>query len=148
MQLHDMQPIILPRCYYTGIEGQVVTNELHGFCDASAKAYGAVVYLRVVTTSGTFIRFLASKTRVAPLSSQTIPRLELLSAVILARLMYSVKEVLASEIKINKLVGWTDSKVAWYWITQSAKEWKQFVQHRVNEIRKLVPADCWKHCPG
>ena len=107
MQLHDMQPIILPRCYYTGIEGQVVTNELHGFCDASAKAYGAVVYLRVVTTSGTFIRFLASKTRVAPLSSQTIPRLELLSAVILARLMYSVKEALASEIKINKLVGWS-----------------------------------------
>ena len=43
---------------------------------------------------------------------------------------------------------WTDSKIAWYWIIQSAKEWKQFLQHSVDEIRKLVPADCWKHCPG
>lgn len=78
-------------------------SELHGFCYASAKAYGAVVYLRVVTTSGILIRVLASKTRVAPLSNQTILRLELLSAVVLARLMYNVKEALASEIKISKL---------------------------------------------
>lgn len=89
--LYEMQPIILPRCYYTGIEGQVVMSELHGFCDSS-KAYGTVVYLRVVTTSGILIRVLASKTRVAPLSNQTIPRLELLSGVVLARLMYNVKE--------------------------------------------------------
>ena len=73
------------------MEGQVVMSELHGFCDASAKAYGAVVYLRVVTTCGIYVRFLVSKTRVAPLSNQTIPRLELLSAVILARLMHSVR---------------------------------------------------------
>jgi len=62
--------------------------------------------------------------------------------------MHSFKEALTSEIKISKLVCWTDSKVAWYWITQSAKEWKQLVQHRGDEIRKLVPAECWKHCPG
>ena len=147
-QLQASKPIILPRCYYTGIEGEVIENELHGFCDASARAYGAVVYLRIVTTHGNYIRFIASKTRVAPLSNQTIPRLELLSAVVLARLMHSVKEALTSEIEINKLTCWTDSKVAWYWIVQSTKEWKQFVQHRVDEIRKLVPEECWNHCPG
>ena len=37
-QLQASKPIILPRCYYTGIEGEVIANELHGFCDASAKA--------------------------------------------------------------------------------------------------------------
>lgn len=147
-QLQDSKPIILPRCYYTGIEEEVITNELHGFCDASARAYGAVVYLRIVTTHGNYIRFVASKTRVAPLSNQTIPRLELLSAVVLARLIHSVKEALTSEIEISSLVCWTDSKVAWYWIVQSTKEWKQFVQHRVDEIRKLVPTECWNHCPG
>ena len=147
-QLQASKPIILPRCYYTGIEGEVIANELHGFCDASARAYGTVVYLRIVTTHGNYIRFVASKTRVAPLSNQTIPRLELLSAVVLARLMHSVKEALTSEIKISRLVCWTDSKVAWYWIVQSTKEWKQFLQHRVDEIRKLVPTDCWNHCPG
>ena len=111
-QLQDVKPFTLPRCYYTDIEEEVVTSELHGFCDASARAYGAIVYLRIVTTHGNYIRFVASKTRVAPLSNQTIPRLELLSAVVLARLMHSVKEALTSEIEISKLVCWTDSKVA------------------------------------
>ena len=100
---------------------------LRELCDACARAYGAVVYLRIVTTHGSYIRFVASKTRVAPLSNQTIPPLELLSAVVLARLMHSVKEALTC---------WADSKVAWYWIVQSTKERKQFVQHRVDEIRK------------
>ena len=133
-QLQASKPIILPRCYYTGIEGEVIANKLHGFCYASAKAYGAVVYLRIVTTHGSYIRFVASKTRVAPLSNQTIPRLEMLSAIVFARLMHSVKEALTSEIKISRVVCWTDSKVAWYWIVQSTKEWKQFVQHHVDEI--------------
>ena len=26
--------------------------------------------------------------------------------------------------------------------------WKQFVQHRVLEIRSVLPGDRWKHCPG
>ena len=39
-------------------------------------------------------------------------------------------------------------KSAWYWIVQSQKEWKPFVQHLVDEIRKLVPEECWNHCPG
>ena len=88
------------------------------------------------------------KKRVAPLSEQAIPRLELLSAVVLSRLIHSVKEALSSEMKIDKLFCWTDSKIAWYWIVQSQKEWKPFVQHRVDEIRKLVPEECWNHCPG
>ena len=147
-QLEEVRPIKLPRCYYTGIEGQVVSSELHGFCDASAKAYGAVVYLRIITTCGNYVRFVASKIRVAPLSNQTIPRLELLSAVLLARLMNSVREALTSEVEISKSVCWTDSKLAWYWIVQSDRDWKQFVQHRVDEIRRLVPVECWNHCPA
>ena len=104
MQLEEIRPIKLTRCYYTGIAGQVLSSELHGFCDASAKAYRAVVYLRIITTCGNYIRFVASKTQVAPLSNQTIPPLELLSAVVLARLMNSVREALTSEVEISKSV--------------------------------------------
>ena len=75
------KPLILQRFYYAGTEGEVIASELHGFCDASAKAYGAVVFLRIVTTCASYVRFLSSKTRVVPLSEQTMPRLELLSAV-------------------------------------------------------------------
>ena len=34
------------------------------------------------------------------------------------------------------------------WDEQLDKEWKQFIQNRVNEIRKLTPISSWKHCPG
>ena len=100
----------------------MIASELHGFCDASAKAYRAVVFLRIVTTCASYVRFLSSKTRVVPLSEQTIPHLELLSAVVLSRLIHCIKEGLSSEMKIDTLLCWTDSKIAWYWIVQSQKE--------------------------
>ena len=90
---------------------------------------------------------LSSKTRVAPLTRQSIPRLELLSVVILARLVSSVKEALASQITIDKTHLWLDSKTAICWI-KGSKEWKQFVQNRVNEILSLTEESMWNHCPG
>ena len=72
----------------------MVCYNLHGFCDASLKVYGAFIYLQVHRASGTYVKFVASKRRVAPLSSQTIPRLELLTAVILARLAKAIKVAL------------------------------------------------------
>jgi len=61
--------------------------ELHGFADASKKAYAGVIYLRVVRegTSETFL--LTSKTKVAPLKILSIPRLELNAAELLSRLL-------------------------------------------------------------
>ena len=92
-QLQSVKPLNLPRCYYAGTEGEVIASELHGFCDASAKkkGYGAVVFQCMVTMCASYVRFVSSKTRVAPLSEQTIPRLELLSAVVLSRLIHSME---------------------------------------------------------
>ena len=44
------------------------------------------------------VKFVASKTRVSPISGQTIPRLELLSALLLAMLMMSVVSSLELEL--------------------------------------------------
>lgn len=43
---------------------------------------------------------------------------------------------------------WTDSITAFYWILGEEKEWKLFVENRVQEIRKLVAPSIWAHCPG
>ena len=73
----------MPRCYFKSCL-QPVSFELHGFSDASSQAYGAVVYLRTVYKDGsTSSIIVASKTRMVPVRAQTIPRLELLAALIL-----------------------------------------------------------------
>lgn len=92
--VHDLQAerqISIPRCYLHDIEGSPISISLCGFCDASMKAYAAVVYLRTEAVCGIRVQFIVSKTRVTPTQELTIPRLELLSALLLARLITVVR---------------------------------------------------------
>ncbi|GFT94275.1 uncharacterized protein TNCV_4775701 [Trichonephila clavipes] len=57
---------------------QATRVELHGFADASEKCYGAVIYCRSQSPDGaTIVKLVISKSRVAPVKSVTMPRLEL-----------------------------------------------------------------------
>lgn len=136
--------LTVPRCYNTGQGDKIM---LVGFCDASERAYAAAVYLRMGEEESR-VQLVAAKTRVSPTKSQTIPRLELMSALLLARLCHTVEEALKGVIQLDQTVCYTDSKVALHWIRGMDKEWKQFVQNRVDDIRCLIPADHWNHCPG
>ena len=80
-------PVSIPRCYLDGIDSSSVSLTLCSFCDASTKAYAAIVYLMVKTECGPRVQFVVSKTRVSPTQELMIPRLELLSSLLLARLM-------------------------------------------------------------
>ena len=82
-----LNEIWIPRYYF---DSDVIPNliEVHGFSDASEHAYAAVLYLRTISKKGKIVtRLIASKTRVAPTTKQSIPRLELLGALILTRLV-------------------------------------------------------------
>lgn len=70
----DNSPISIPRKYLAGIDGEITSCS---FCDASTRAYAAVVHLVLKTQKNTVVRFVIAKTRDAPLQPQTIPRLEL-----------------------------------------------------------------------
>ena len=87
-----------------------------GFCDASTHAYAAVVYLVIKTDFSTSVQFVVSKTRVAPQQTLIIPRLELLSALLLSQLIVSVSESLQTTMPQLKLQCYTDSQIALYWI--------------------------------
>jgi len=52
------------------------------------------------------VKFLVSKTRVAPVKQQSMPRLELLGAVILARLSLAVSSTLPEQVQCYY---WVDS---------------------------------------
>ena len=142
-----VETIVVPRCLYSKCEGDIISVQLHGFGDASMQAYCAVIYLVCETTRGTHVTLLCSKTRVAPLKSLSIPRLELMSARILAVLMDTVYNALKSQLKIDSIQYWLDSKTALYWILNRG-EWKQWVQYRVSEILKVSKKDNWGHVHG
>ena len=146
--LENAQPISVSRCYFGRISEEVISCTPCGFCDASLKAYAGVVYLLIETAAGFSVQFVTAKTRVAPIKEQSIPRLELLSALLLARLLTSVMQSLQDEIQLALPHCFADSTVALCWIKGTDKTWKPFVQNRVEEIRKLVSTDSWKHCPG
>ncbi|GFU81465.1 putative RNA-directed DNA polymerase from transposon X-element [Trichonephila clavipes] len=120
-------------------------SELHIFVDACKSSYWACVYIRTVTLLGVKIRLIRAKSRVAPLKTMTIPRLELLACCIGARLVHSVYAAL--DVPDLKIIARSDSMVALWWLKNHG-DWSVFVVNRVNEINSLVPSQFWRHVPG
>ena len=134
----------VPRCYFDS-NRTVAYNQLHGFSDASDQVFAAVIYLRSSYSDGSVeVRIVGAKTRVAPTKKQSIPRLELLGAVILARLVMTILKSLSQELPV---IYWTDSMTTLHWICNH-KPWKQYVNHGVAEIRKTSSQAAWRYCPG
>ena len=87
IEIKNAKSISIPCCSLPSTEH--VSLSLQGFCDASSKAYAAVVHLLAEFCGTVNVQFLVSKNRVAP-KGHTIPRLELLSALLLSRLLVTV----------------------------------------------------------
>lgn len=62
--LNELNDIKIPRKVVPAAGAKI---ELHGFCDASQKAYGAVIYLKTIYENKVTTQLLVSKSRVAPL---------------------------------------------------------------------------------
>ena len=111
---------------------------VHVFCDASIHAYGSVAYI----TRGKQSTLIMSKSRVAPLKQLTLPKLELMAAVIGSRLM---KHVLQS-IPAKTVYLWSDSQIVLHWLTTNRKL-KTFERNRVAEVNELTENRTWRYCP-
>ncbi|GFX92390.1 integrase catalytic domain-containing protein [Trichonephila clavipes] len=108
------------------------------------RAYAAVVYIKCFNESGqSQTRLLCSKSRVAPLKTLTIPRLELSAALLLSRLVKKVVPIL--QLPIHKIWMWTDSTIALAWIKTEPHKLKPFVSNRVAKIQALSKDYHWKH---
>ncbi|XP_050527955.1 uncharacterized protein LOC126898049 [Daktulosphaira vitifoliae] len=125
-------------------EKDISSIEIHGFSDASEKAYGGCIYLRCTDIDGKHsLRLICGKSKIAPLKVISIPRLELRAALLLARLSYNVMEKL--KLNIIKKYFWTDSNIVLAWISSPSTNWKTFVAHRVGEIQNLSCPSEWAH---
>ncbi|XP_029155184.1 uncharacterized protein LOC114928270 [Nylanderia fulva] len=121
-------------------------KEIHGFADASERAYSAVLYLQTKTNGSSRVTLLAAKTKVAPLKQVSLPRLELSAANLLARLVAHVVPLIGAEKAPLHL--WSDSTVTLGWIRGHPSSWVTYVANRVSEIQTLIPDAHWHHVPG
>ncbi|XP_076299320.1 uncharacterized protein LOC143218170 [Lasioglossum baleicum] len=91
------------------------------------------------------VSLLAGKSKVAPLTPVTIPRLELQGAELLSRLMAFVLS--AFENATVKCFCWTDSTVVLAWLRSHPSKWKPYVANRVANIQTRLPNASWQHVP-
>ena len=89
-------------------------------------------------------RLVASKSRVAPLKAVTIPRLELMGAVLANRLSTNI----LGALNVNGATYWTDSTNVLYWLRNQSRNFKPFVANRVAEIQRHSNPAEWRHSPG
>lgn len=142
--LPSLEQIRVPR-WLTG-DARHGRCEIHGFADASERAYAAVVYLRTCNEKGQVeVRLVAAKTKVAPLKQVTLPRLELCAATLLTRLVAHLLLVLELSVPTHL---WSDSTVALSWIQAHTATWKTYVANRVSEIQTTLPEARWHYVPG
>ncbi|XP_038107025.1 uncharacterized protein LOC119766508 [Culex quinquefasciatus] len=142
-QLPVLSSVRFARCV---VIPNATSVQLHCFSDASTKAYGGCVYVRSENAKGeVMVRLLASKSRVAPLKVQTIPRLELCGAVLVAQLFKVLREAL--DIPVDAYF-WTDSTCVLCWLGSIPTTWNVFVANRVSKIQNITEGFRWQHVPG
>ena len=113
-----------------------MSTQLHHFADNSLFGYGAVSYLRLENVTGdVYCSFIMGKSRLAPIKSVTIPRLELSAAVVAARLDQICRKELTFNIDESKF--WTDGTCVLRYIKNLDKRFLTFVANRVVTIHEL-----------
>ena len=140
----------LTRCYFLP-QQEVTEVTLHGFADASKLAYGAVVYYRTCyldhppTVSLVTSKTKLTQAKVAKVPKETIPRLELCAALLLANLLQAVGRVL--NIPPQQWHAWSDNSSVLCWLDGHPRTHPIYVGNRVDKTLEITPPSIWHHVP-
>ena len=141
-QIETPENVRVPRCLREPKE--VVNKTIITFVEASLQAYGTVVYLQCVYNDGAVTsQLIASKSKVAPLKPMTVPRLELMGAVLGLRLTQHVKHIL--EVPIQAVTFYSDSTDVLWWVRSHGRSFRPFVANCIGEIQMATDPSQWQH---
>lgn len=139
-EISELAIIKVPRWLSTNKDSKV---EVHGFADASQKGYAAAVYLKCINENTVSVSLIFSKTKVAPLKTISLPRLELMASVMLANMVNHFKGIVKhSDYSYHY---WSDSQIALAWIHDDPHKRAVFVSHRVSEIQQISDSSQWRY---
>ena len=142
--LRHLESLKIQRCVKPSYFGQVKEVELHHFSDASSTGYGQCTYLRLIDEIGqVHCSLLVGKARVAPLKPVTIPRLELVAALLSTK----ISTLLQKELEYTSVKEWfwTDSNIVLGYIGNESRRFHVFVANRVQQIRELTEPYQWRY---
>ena len=141
-QLKSLKEVKIPRCLRS--PEPVKSKRIVTFVDASQQAYGAAVYIRCkYHNDAVTSRLIAAKSKVAPLTPMTVPRLELMGAILGLRLTQSLLTVL--EVPMQSVTFYSDSTDVLWWIRGRGKDFRPFVANRIGEIQMFTEPSQWQH---
>ena len=122
----------------------VKSKHIVTFVDASQQAYGAAVYIGCkYHNNAVASRLIAAKSKIAPLTPITDPRLELMGTILGLRLTQSLLTVL--EAPMQSMTFYSDSTDVRWWIRGRGKDFQPFVANRIREIQMFTKPSQWLH---
>ena len=144
--LNQLQDITIPRCLEMLPSNDAQKHQLHYFMDASKVAYGAVCYLQTIDLlNNVTCMLLTSKSYLSPKPEMSIPRLELLAAVVAVKMNQMLRKELCVELVPS--IFWTDSSIVLLSLKNEPKRFPLFVSRRISMIAKNTCVSNWNHVP-
>ena len=108
--------------------------------------YGTASYLSLENSDGkVHCSLVMGKSRVAPLKTVTVPRLELTAATLAVKVDKQIREEL--DLPINRFVFWTDTTIVLRYIRNTSKRFQTFVENRLQTIHDASSPSQWRHVP-